>query len=206
MTDRNLIAILRGLTPPEALPVAEALVSAGINRIEVPLNSPRPLESIRLLAGRLGRDALIGAGTVTAPDEVREVADAGGRLIVSPNFDAEVVAETKACGLVSFPGVLTPSECFAAIRARADGLKIFPAFQMGVEGLRAVRAVLPRGAQLYMVGGVGPGDFADWVAAGANGFGLGSSLYAPGTAAEEVGRRAARMVAAWDDAVQGVAV
>ena len=204
MTDRNLIAILRGLTPPEALPVGEALVSVGINRIEVPLNSPRPLESIGILADNLGRDALIGAGTVTAPDEVREVADAGGRLIVSPNVDAEVVAETKACGLISFPGVLTPSECFAAIRARADGLKIFPAFQMGIEGLRAVRAVLPSGAQLYMVGGVGPGDFAAWIAAGANGFGLGSSLYAPGMAAEEVGRRAARMVTAWDDAVRGV--
>jgi 2-dehydro-3-deoxyphosphogalactonate aldolase len=204
--DRNLIAILRGLTPDEALPVGEALLSAGITRIEVPLNSPRPLESIRILADHLGQHALIGAGTVTAPDEVREVADAGGRLIVSPNFDADVVAETKRLGLLSFPGVLTPSECFAALKARADGLKVFPAFQMGIEGLKAIRAVLPKGAQLYMVGGVGPESFAEWLAASADGFGLGSSLYKPGMDAEEVHRRARRMVAAWDDATKGVAV
>jgi 2-dehydro-3-deoxyphosphogalactonate aldolase len=206
MTDRKLIAILRGLTPDEALPVGEALLSAGITRIEVPLNSPRPLESIRILADHLGQNALIGAGTVTAPDEVREGADAGGRLIVSPNFDADVVAETKRLGLLSFPGVLTPGECFAALKARADGLKVFPAFQMGIEGLKAVRAVLPKGTQLYMVGGVGPESFAEWLAASADGFGLGSSLYKPGMEAEEVHQRAQRMVAAWDDATKGVTV
>ncbi|MCT4683355.1 MAG: 2-dehydro-3-deoxy-6-phosphogalactonate aldolase [Roseicyclus sp.] len=206
MTDRKLIAILRGLTPDEALPVGEALFSAGITRIEVPLNSPRPLESIRILADHLGQSALIGAGTVTAPDEVREVADAGGRLIVSPNFDADVVVETKRLGLLSFPGVLTPSECCAALKARADGLKVFPAFQMGIEGLKAIRAVLPKGTQLYMVGGVGPDSFAEWLSASADGFGLGSSLYKPGMEAEEVHRRARRMVAAWDDATKGVAV
>jgi 2-dehydro-3-deoxyphosphogalactonate aldolase len=204
--DRNLIAILRGLTPDDALPVGEALLAAGITRIEVPLNSPRPLESIALLAWHLGSHAIIGAGTVTAPDEVREVKDAGGRLIVSPNFDAEVVAETRRLGLSSYPGVLTPTECFAAIKARADGLKVFPAFQMGIEGLKAIRAVLPAETRLYMVGGVGPEGFGAWLDAGADGFGLGSSLYRPGMAADEVARRAQRAVTAWDDATRGVAV
>lgn len=206
MTDRNLIAILRGLTPDEALPVGEALLAAGITKIEVPLNSPRPLESIATLAGHLGKHAVIGAGTVTAPDEVREVKDAGGRLIVSPNLDPEVIAETRALGLLSYPGVLTPSECFAAIKARADGLKVFPAFQMGIEGLKAIRAVLPKTTRLYMVGGVGPDSFGAWLDAGADGFGLGSSLYKPGMTAQEVSRQAQRAVAAWDDATRGVAV
>jgi len=204
--DRNLLAILRGLTPYEAVPVGAALMSAGITRIEVPLNSPDPLASIRLLADNFGADALIGAGTVTTPEEVGAVAEAGGRLIVSPNLDVDVVAETKRLGLRSYPGVLTPTECFAALKAGADGLKVFPAFQIGVAGLVALRAVLPRAARLYMVGGVAPQAFGDWLAAGADGVGLGSPVYKPGLSAEDVGTRARHVVAAWDRATGGVAV
>ncbi|MTH65288.1 2-dehydro-3-deoxy-6-phosphogalactonate aldolase [Paracoccus shanxieyensis] len=191
-----IIAILRGLTPAEALPVGRALIDAGIDRIEVPLNSPDPLESIRLMATSFAGHATIGAGTVLTVEDVARVADAGGRMIVSPNMNPDVIRETRKRGLESYPGVFTATECFAAIAAGATGLKIFPADQASPGYLKALRAVLPPDMPVYAVGGVGPGNFADWFAAGAQGFGIGSSLYKPGDSADTVATRAREMVAA----------
>lgn len=197
---RPLIAILRGIEPKRAVEIAAAIVEAGIDWIEVPLNSPEPLRSIAAMQAALGGRAHIGAGTVLRPGEVRAVAATGAAFIVSPNADAAVIARTKELGMGSYPGVFTPTEAFAALAAGADALKVFPAGMMGAGGLRAIRAVLPAGTKVYAVGGVGPGDFAAWRAAGADGFGLGSSLFQPGWTVEQVAEAARASAAAWDAA------
>jgi 2-dehydro-3-deoxyphosphogalactonate aldolase len=191
-----LVAIVRGIDPDEAEAVGAALIEAGIRIIEVPLNSPGPLESIGLLARRFGHDATIGAGTVLDPRDVARVADAGGTIIVSPDANTEVIAATVAAGLVSAPGYFTPTEGFAALRAGAHALKLFPAEAASPTVLKAQRAVLPSHVPVLMVGGISPDNMAGYLAAGANGFGLGSGLYSPGRSAAEVGERARAYVAA----------
>ncbi|OYX43879.1 MAG: 2-dehydro-3-deoxy-6-phosphogalactonate aldolase [Rhodobacterales bacterium 32-67-9] len=200
MTTRNIVAILRGIRPDEAEAVTGALIAAGIPKVEVPLNSPEPFVSIERMARRFGDAALIGAGTVLSTADVRRVKEAGGALVVSPDCNPEVISATKAAGLLSYPGVMTPTDCFAALRAGADGLKIFPAELVGPAGLRALGAVLPPDTNVLAVGGVSAANMADWRAAGARGFGLGTALYRPGDNAAEVARKAAGIVAAYDRA------
>ena len=195
-----LVAILRGLTPDEAEPIGEALVEAGFRLIEVPLNSPQPLESIARLAARFGEVATIGAGTVTTVPQVAEVQAAGGTLIVSPHTDPTVIGATDAAGMVSLPGFQTPSEALAALGAGAHALKLFPAEAATPAVLKAQRAVLPREVPVLPVGGIDPEKMAPWLAAGADGFGLGSALYRPGFTAAEVSGRARRFVAALAEA------
>jgi len=192
-----LVAILRGIRPDEAEATLEALIASGIGLIEVPLNSPKPLESIAIMAERAGGRARIGAGTVLTVDEVKAVADAGGTLIVSPNRDDDVIRATKAAGLDSFPGVFTATEALGAIRAGADALKFFPPDILGPAGIKAIATILPPRVPLLAVGGVDASNIADYIKAGVAGFGIGSSLYKPGLSVAEVGARAKAMVAAW---------
>ena len=198
---RSLVAILRGIKPDEAEGVVDVLVEAGFEMIEVPLNSPDPFVSIERLATRFGKQCLVGAGTVVnAPDCVR-VAEAGGRLMVSPNVDAEVLATAQAYDMVTMPGVLTPSEAFLALRCGASALKYFPASVLGPSGIAAQLAVLPKGVVVGAVGGVSDNNLASYVAAGVRAFGLGSSLYKPGMTASDVRVTAQASVKAYDEAL-----
>jgi 2-dehydro-3-deoxyphosphogalactonate aldolase len=193
-----LVAILRGLAPEQAPAIGAALVDAGFRILEVPLNSPRPLESIALLADAFGDRCLVGAGTVLTPAQVTDVARAGGRLIVMPHADTAVISAARAAGLRCTPGVATPTEAFAALAAGADALKLFPAEQLPPPVLKAWRSVLPAGTALLPVGGITPERMAAYRGAGAAGFGIGSALYAPGMEAAEVARRASSFVDAWN--------
>jgi len=189
-----LIAILRGLRPEEAVDIATALFNAGLRILEVPLNSPSPLASIERIAAQFDEKMLIGAGTVLDAKAVAEVANAGARLVVSPNFNAEVVYATKERGLVSIPGVATPSEAFAALAAGADALKLFPAEMISPKVVRSIRAVLPQETRLIPVGGIGPENMPAYREAGADGFGIGSALFKPGMSVDEVAQAAVRFV------------
>jgi 2-dehydro-3-deoxyphosphogalactonate aldolase len=190
-----LVAILRGVTPGEAEAIGAALFDAGIRIIEVPLNSPDPLASIRRLADSLGDRALVGAGTVLDPGQVAEVQSAGGRLVVSPNTNPAVIRAAVAAGMVSSPGYFTPSEAFAAIDAGAHALKLFPAEAASPAVVRAQKAVLPKDIPLIVVGGIRPDTMHPWREAGADGFGLGSGLYTPGQSVDETAARARAYVA-----------
>ena len=197
---RHLIAILRGITATEAAAVCQVLVDAGITRIEIPLNSPRPLQSIRVAVEALAGKATIGAGTVLVPEEVDAIAQAGGAFIVSPDCNEAVIARTIACGLNSYPGILSPTEAFRAIRAGAHALKVFPAEVIGAKGVKAMKAVLPPAIPLYAVGGANPDNFLEFVVAGCIGFGIGSYLYTPGAKLSNIAARAGAVVAAYDRA------
>lgn len=192
-----LVAILRGLRPEEAVEIGAALYGAGFRLIEVPLNSPDPFESIARLARTLPADAVLGAGTVLEPEAVARVRDAGGKLIVMPHADTEVIRAAKAAGMFCVPGVATPTEAFAAIKAGADALKLFPAELIAPAVVRAMLAVLPKGIKLLPVGGITPDNMSDFRAAGVAGFGLGSALYKPGMDAATVAAHAAAFVNAW---------
>jgi len=197
---RGLVAILRGLRPDEAIAVGHAVFEAGIEAIEVPLNSPDPFSSIAALVENLPQETLVGAGTVLSAADVDGLHKAGGRLLVSPNIDAEVMRRAATYGMVTMPGVFSPSEAFQAIRLGASALKFFPASVLGASGIAAMRAVLPADTLVGAVGGISDKDFAGYRAAGVSVFGLGSSLFKPGMSVNDVAARAHAAVSAWDAA------
>jgi 2-dehydro-3-deoxyphosphogalactonate aldolase len=200
---RGLVAILRGLKPAEAVAIGHAIHDAGIEAIEVPLNSPDPFASIASIVAALPKTALVGAGTVLTAADVDALHKAGGRLLVSPNIDAEVMGRAMHHGMVTMPGVFTPTEAFQAVRLGASALKFFPASVLGAGGIAAIRAVLPPTTLIGAVGGVSDKDFAGYKAVGVSVFGLGSSLYKPGASVEDVAQRARAAVAAWDEVFGG---
>ena len=199
MDSLPLVAILRGLKPEEALDVGHAIVNAGFHILEVPLNSPDPLRSIQRLAEAFP-NALVGAGTVTTAQQVRDIKAAGGQLIISPHLDDNVVCEAVNLGLISMPGVATPSEAFRAIALGAHGLKLFPAEMISPSVVKSMRAVLPSHIRLIPVGGIGTHNMVDYRKSGASGFGIGSALFAPGKSAQAVGQSAAAFVQDWKEA------
>jgi 2-dehydro-3-deoxyphosphogalactonate aldolase len=197
---RGLVAILRGLEPHEAADIGNRIFEAGIEAIEIPLNSPDPFRSVEIMAETLPAEAIVGAGTVLTVEDVDRLADCGGRLMVSPNVDATVIARACKRGLTTMPGVFTATEAIAALKAGASGLKFFPASALGPSGIAAIRTILPADTKIGAVGGVSEKDFSDYAKVRINIFGLGSSLYRPGFSASEIGERAKRAVAAWDNA------
>lgn len=198
-THRQIIAILRGLTPPEAVDVCRTLCDAGITLIEVPFNSPEPLKSIAAAAKALDGRALIGCGTALSVEDVEATQAAGGTFVVSPDTNEDVIRRTRELGMASYPGVFTPTDAFRAIRAGATGLKFFPAEVLGPKGIRAMKAVLPRDLPVFAVGGASPDNFREYFDAGCNGFGLGSYIFKPGMNLDEIGQRARAAVAAYDE-------
>ena len=198
--ERNIIAILRGVRPEEVLQIAASVVDSGITQIEVPMNSPDVFDSIQLIHDELAEHISVGAGTVTSIDQVKTLENIGIDFIVSPNFDPKVVEATKNAGMLSYPGVITPTECFSALNCGADGLKFFPASLLGEANLIALKAVLPDKIPLYMVGGVGPENFSSWLSAGATGFGIGSGIYKAGDTSQSVAMKAKQIVQSYDEA------
>jgi 2-dehydro-3-deoxyphosphogalactonate aldolase len=200
---RPLVAILRGIKPDEADGIVAALIEAGMTAIEIPLNSPEPFRSIATAVRRAPANVLIGAGTVLSATDVDRLHEAGGRLMVSPNVDVDVLARARARSMVTLPGVFSPTEALLAARAGASGLKFFPASVLGAAGISAIRAVLPPELPIAAVGGVSDTNFAEYVKAGIRAFGLGSSLYKPGMTAADIAVRARVTIEAYDRAVQG---
>ena len=198
---RNIIAILRGIKPEEVLDIVHVIVDSGITQVEVPLNSPRAFESIELIRDEFKGSIQFGAGTVTDVEQVEILSRIGVDFIVSPNFEYSVVKATKEAGILSYPGVITPTECFSALNSGADGLKFFPASLLGEANLIAIKAVLPSNILIYMVGGVGPENFSSWFKAGASGFGIGSGIYKAGESASAVAKKAESIILSYDESL-----